>query len=54
MKTISNDALYNYTKSQKVSSVYYKPFRQSRDFLLRQAQFTEIICKGKHEIQNLM
>ena len=26
LKPISNDALYNYTKSQKVSSVNYEPF----------------------------
>ena len=31
LKTILNDALYNYTKSQKVSSVYWKPFWHSRE-----------------------
>ena len=31
IKIISNAALYNYTKSQKVSSVYCKPFWHSRE-----------------------
>ena len=29
-KTVSNHALYNYTKSQKVSSAYCKPFWHSK------------------------
>ena len=30
LKTVSNDALHNYTKSQKVSSTYCEPFWHSK------------------------
>ena len=31
LETLSNDALYNYTESQKVSLAYYKPFWHSKE-----------------------
>ena len=38
--TISNDALYNYTKNQKVSSAYCKPFENTKEKTCREAQCT--------------
>ena len=31
LSTISYDALYNYTKSQKISAAYCKPFQHSKE-----------------------